>query len=209
MKAFAFAVLASLAVVSTEAGLSILSPTCTIKGKSDKSYSKNDCITHKSSFQMMYKGKMQFMMGKILNLGACDADGNPYGKCYRVNDALFGVNPYGEKINGQLFYEFLKDSTGCTRVEPSFGFHDDGSNPTKKVLLLDRGSCSFVTKVRMAQVSSFLMKISRNSLRVLCILSNCRMLELLPPLSWTTITNTQRECSWLMMALPLTSQFRP
>ena len=152
---------------------------------------------------------MQFMMGKILNLGACDADGNPYGKCYRVNDALFGVKPYGEKIYGQLFYEFLKDSTGCTRVEPSFGFHDDGSNPTNKVLLLDRGSCSFVTKVRMAQVSSFLMKISRNSLRVLCILSNCRMLELLPPLSWTTITNAQRECSWLMMALPLTSQFRP
>merc|ERR1712032_1288421 len=80
--------------------------------------------------------------------------------CYSVNEALFGVNPYGEQISGMLFYKFLKNATklapqqsptACQPIDPTFGFSDNDANPTRKILLVDRGTCSFVRKVRMGQ----------------------------------------------------------
>ena len=100
------------------------------------------------------------MPGKKINLPACNADAHGSAKCYAVNEALFGINPYGAQISGMLFYKFLSDTTkapgqspnGCQPLDPTFGFKDDDSNPTRKILLVDRGGCSFVRKVRMGQV---------------------------------------------------------
>ena len=97
------------------------------------------------------------MQGRILNLPACTADmESTSGQCYAVTMALFGVNPYGEQISGMLFYKFNNDKnnpTACTHVDPSFGINDmNDANSTTKILLVDRGTCSFVQKVRMGQV---------------------------------------------------------
>merc|ERR1712032_1375532 len=83
--------------------------------------------------------------------------------CYSVNEALFGVNPYGEQISGMLFYKFLKNATklapqqsptACQPIDPTFGFSDNDANPTRKILLVDRGTClsakDFKTKKNLA-----------------------------------------------------------
>ena len=102
---------------------------------------------------MDYKGEQQRIRGKILNLPACDAHGEPKGRCYSITEALFGVTPYGTTISGALFYNFLgKDRTACTAINAHFNIAGDDKHPITKIFLLDRGGCSFVKKVRMAQV---------------------------------------------------------
>ena len=102
------------------------------------------------------------MKGKKIDLPACDADNEGSGKCYTVSDSLFGVFPFGQQISGTLFYNFLADSTGCKSIDPTFGFKDNDANPTTKILLVDRGSCSFVRKVRMGQVCvSFIINLAQ------------------------------------------------
>ena len=156
MKTFAFL---PTILVSTNAGLTILEPACSLVSDSGQPYSDADCVTAKSAFQMFYKGSPQNMKGKKIDLPACDAKAQGSGNCYTVISALFGVNPHGEQISGMLFYRFLEDSTGCQPIDPTFGFSDNDANPTRKILLVDRGTCSFVRKVRMAQVCvSFIIK---------------------------------------------------
>jgi len=146
-----FAILATF-LVSAQAGFTVLSPACSLVSPTGRPYTISECTKKLSSFDVPYKGKTGPVKGKIINLPACDADGEPKGRCYAVNEALFGVNPYGEQISGMLFYNFLgKDKTGCGKIDPTFGFTDDDTNPTRKILLVDRGTCSFVRKVRMGQ----------------------------------------------------------
>ena len=160
MKTFVF--LATI-LVSADAGLTILEPSCSLVSDSGQPYSDADCVKAKSKFQMLYNGRPQNMKGKKIDLPACDADTQGSSTCYTVNEALFGVNPYGEQISGMLFYKFLsytrnapgQSPNGCQPMDPTFGFRDDDANPTIKILLLDRGTCSFVRKVRMAQVCVF------------------------------------------------------
>ena len=165
MKTF-FVSLATL-LVSTDAGFTILEPSCSLIG-TGQPYSDPDCKKAMSTFKMLYRGKMQQMPGKKIDLPACNEDNRGSSTCYSVNEALFGVNPYGEQISGMLFYKFLKNATklapqqsptACQPIDPTFGFSDNDANPTRKILLVDRGTCSFVRKVRMAQVCvSFIIK---------------------------------------------------
>ena len=156
MKTFAFI---PTILVSTNAGLAILEPSCSLIGNG-KRYSDAECVKAVSAFQMLYRGQAVRMKGRKIDLPACNGDNQGSGNCYTVNEALFGVNPYGEQISGMLFYKFLSDTTkapgqsptGCQPLDPTFGFKDDDSNPTRKILLVDRGTCSFVRKVRMGQV---------------------------------------------------------
>ena len=116
-------------------------------------YAPKDCPSQTSSFMMDYKGEQQRIRGKILNLPSCDAHGEPKGRCYSRTEAGFGVSPYGTPISGALFYNFLGDGkTGCSPITSDFGINEDDENPSTKILLVDRGVCSFVRKVRMAQV---------------------------------------------------------
>ena len=158
MKTF-FVSLATL-LVSTDAGFTILEPSCSLIGDG-KPYSDADCVKASSTFDVMYRGQLQKMKGKKIDLPACNEDNRGSKTCYSVNEALFGVNPYGEQISGMLFYKFLSTTsdsapqqspTGCQPIDPTFGFSDNDANPTRKILLVDRGTCSFVRKVRMAQV---------------------------------------------------------
>ena len=152
MKTFALIVLATLGVC-VEAGLTVLTPSCNLKDKDGQPFPPETCASQTSTFTMDYRGGQQLVKGKILNLPACDADGEPKGKCYMVTEALFGAIPYGEQISGAVFYNFLGDAkTGCSPITSDFGINEDDENPSTKILLVDRGVCSFVRKVRMAQV---------------------------------------------------------
>ena len=167
MKTFAFLFLSTLLVL-TDAGFTILEPSCSLLADGDTQYSDADCVKATSSFDVMYRGQFQKMKGKKIDLPACNEDNRGSKTCYSVNEALFGVNPYGEQISGMLFYKFLSTTsdsapqqspTGCQPIDPTFGFTDNDANPTIKILLVDRGGCSFVRKVRMAQVCvSFMIK---------------------------------------------------
>jgi len=157
MKTF-FVSLATL-LVSTDAGFTVLTPSCSLIGPG-KPYSDDECVKATSTFKMLYRGNNKQMQGKKINLPACNEDNRGSSTCYSVNEALFGVNPYGEQISGMLFYKFLKapsnsapqqSPNGCQPIDPTFGFKDNDANPTRKILLVDRGTCSFVRKVRMAQ----------------------------------------------------------
>ena len=147
-----FTIFLAIILVSTDAGLTILEPSCSLVSDSSKPYSDADCVKAKSSFQMLYNGRPQNMKGKKIDLPACDADTQGSGKCYIMDEALFGVNPYGEQISGMLFYKFLTDTNGCKPIDPTFGLRNNDAKQTIKILLVNRGACSFVRKVRMGQV---------------------------------------------------------
>ena len=116
-------------------------------------YTPKDCPSQTSSFTIEYKGERRAIRGRILNLPACDAHGEPNGRCYSRTEAGFGVSPYGTPISGALFYNFLGDvRTGCSAVASDFGIKGDDKNSVTKILLLERGGCSFMKKVRIAQV---------------------------------------------------------
>ena len=108
-----FTIFLAIILVSTDAGLTILEPSCSLVSDSGKPYSDADCVKAKSSFQMLYKGRPQNMKGKKIDLPACNEDNLGSSTCYSVNEALFGVNPYGEQISGMLFYKFLKNATNA------------------------------------------------------------------------------------------------
>ena len=170
MKAFVFVIVAALVASTEQAGFSILSPSCTLVKADGTPYPNlSECLAAQSSFQMVYKGQRKHMHGQILNRHACDENGQPEGKCYAAAEIKFGVDSDERVVTtGMLFYSFLQDSTGCQSIDPSFGVQDSSyyyypyldnkANPTTKILLLDRGNCSFVTKVQMAQVFVAAMK---------------------------------------------------
>ena len=80
-------------------------------------------------------------------------------KGYDHREALFGIPPYGGSITQNVYYA---DSDLCdARVNTRIGFpsraEDESGNqmpwPSPYILMVDRGGCTFVTKVRNAQRS--------------------------------------------------------
>ncbi|GKY93175.1 hypothetical protein MPSEU_000285500 [Mayamaea pseudoterrestris] len=74
---------------------------------------------------------------------------------YDHRDALFGTPPYGGSIQAQLYYT---DQSLCTTADPHRGYPEretknDEMLPWQSpfVLMIDRGDCTFVAKVRNAQ----------------------------------------------------------
>ena len=70
---------------------------------------------------------------------------------YAHKDALFGIPPYGGSIQQQLVYV---DSPLCSsEIDKSKGhFFPKGHKwPTPFILMVNRGDCTFVQKVRNAQ----------------------------------------------------------
>eukprot|EP00808_Paulinella_micropora_P010848 g70476.t1 len=73
--------------------------------------------------------------------------------------ALFGTPPYGRTITGRLYYYNKNaDQDGCYEMDkatdpdwPASG--TPGMPAPPLILLLDRGDCTFVTKVRNAQIA--------------------------------------------------------
>jgi len=63
-------------------------------------------------------------------------------------EAVFGSPKYGGSITGKLFY-FPSNSQGCTPLDRNLIPPESTLGPT--IVLLDRGNCSFVQKVRDAQ----------------------------------------------------------
>ena len=72
---------------------------------------------------------------------------------YEHREALFGVDPYGGSIQQQVYYA---GTTFCTSddINPKGGFpkrKDHSAWKSPFILMIDRGDCSFVQKVRNAQ----------------------------------------------------------
>ena len=71
---------------------------------------------------------------------------------YDHRDAMFGIPPYGGSIQQQVYYT---DSTLCDgNVDKTAGYPertDKSPWKTPFILMVDRGDCSFVQKVRNAQ----------------------------------------------------------
>lgn len=74
---------------------------------------------------------------------------------YDHRDALFGIPPYGGSIQAQVYYA---DDSLCGAADPHKGYpsrekKDGQMLPWESpfVLMVDRGDCTFVTKVRNAQ----------------------------------------------------------
>lgn len=70
---------------------------------------------------------------------------------YAHRDALFGTPPYGGSIQQQVIYV---DGTLCDpNVNPTGGYPSTGNKPWQPpyILMVDRGDCTFVKKVRNAQ----------------------------------------------------------
>lgn len=78
---------------------------------------------------------------------------------YDHREALFGIPPYGGKITQNVYYadSELCDSNVDTRAGYPIRAKDDNGNmypwPSPYILMVDRGGCTFVTKVRNAQRS--------------------------------------------------------
>ncbi|OMJ93128.1 hypothetical protein SteCoe_3945 [Stentor coeruleus] len=64
--------------------------------------------------------------------------------------ANFGNPPYGSHIIGQLYAYKENNITGCIQL-PSINFEYSSGMINYPILILDRGNCSFVVKVRNAQ----------------------------------------------------------
>jgi hypothetical protein len=63
--------------------------------------------------------------------------------------ANFGNPPYGTAINGQLYLTSIKNDTlACSDLQPIEFNPEDISSP---IVLVERGECPFVMKVRHAQ----------------------------------------------------------
>jgi hypothetical protein len=78
---------------------------------------------------------------------------------YDHREALFGIPPYGGKITQNVYYadSELCDSNVDTRAGYPIRPQDDTGEmmpwPSPYILMMDRGGCTFVTKVRNAQRS--------------------------------------------------------
>eukprot|EP00808_Paulinella_micropora_P010849 g70477.t1 len=70
------------------------------------------------------------------------------GGSVTMRPALFGVVPYGRSIVGTVVYATPGDRSGCAPL-PWMANWDNINTPL--IMLIDRGECMFVTKVRHAQ----------------------------------------------------------
>jgi|JI9StandDraft_1071089.scaffolds.fasta_scaffold129068_2 hypothetical protein len=64
--------------------------------------------------------------------------------------ANIGIVPYGHTIIGNLWID-AKNLKGCNEFEKEFtGVYDPDTDPSP-IVLIERGECSFVTKIRNAE----------------------------------------------------------
>lgn len=71
------------------------------------------------------------------------------GDGYDHRDALFGIPPYGGSIQQQVYYSA---TTMCrSQVDPKHGYPPSREWKSPFILMVDRGECTFVQKVRNAQ----------------------------------------------------------
>jgi len=67
---------------------------------------------------------------------------------FKISLANFGVIPYGHSLIGRIYYD-TENADGCQQFG-DFDFSkdpDDENNPTP-IILVDRGNCTFVMKIR-------------------------------------------------------------
>ena len=100
------------------------------------------CLTLSIAFGKLVVYSPQDLVGKFeTSKGVIDA-----------NYANFGHIPYGQSLIGSIYYD-PQNAMGCQRMnltDVSSGV--DASDVKKtKIVLIDRGECSFVTKVRNAE----------------------------------------------------------
>lgn len=69
-----------------------------------------------------------------------------------ANYANFGHIPYGQSLIGSIYYD-TQNVMGCQRMNLTDDLESIQSEDVKKtkIILVDRGECSFVTKVRNAE----------------------------------------------------------
>jgi PA domain len=74
------------------------------------------------------------------------------GDGYDHRDALFGIPPYGGSIQQQLYYTPAKLCNPSMNMSNVFPTGEKGGQPQAPfILMVDRGDCTFVMKVRHAQ----------------------------------------------------------
>uniref|UniRef100_A0A7S1CEE4 PA domain-containing protein n=1 Tax=Bicosoecida sp. CB-2014 TaxID=1486930 RepID=A0A7S1CEE4_9STRA len=67
---------------------------------------------------------------------------------YPHSEALFGLPSYGGSISGRVIYGTPHlNHTGCNEIQP------DPEWPDEPILMIDRGQCDFVRKVRNAELA--------------------------------------------------------
>mmetsp|Transcript_92953 Transcript_92953/g.225715 ORF Transcript_92953/g.225715 Transcript_92953/m.225715 type:complete len:583 (-) Transcript_92953:71-1819(-) len=72
----------------------------------------------------------------------------PLRGSYVHSEALFGLPSYGGSVSGRLVYGTPgMNKTGCHAITP------DPSWPDEPILMVDRGDCSFTTKVRNSEMA--------------------------------------------------------
>jgi hypothetical protein len=100
---------------------------------------------------------MHAVLSKLVVYGPQELIDSFEGKKAQINAnyANFGHIPYGQSLIGSIYFDET-DPLGCDKVEPSVLEDEivdeivEDTIPTK-ILLMDRGECSFVTKVRNAE----------------------------------------------------------
>jgi hypothetical protein len=70
---------------------------------------------------------------------------------YAHTDALFGTPQYSGKLSGRVFYGTDNDKDGCTPYPTPTPWEEHVGNKMPAIILIDRGDCTFVQKVRNAQ----------------------------------------------------------
>jgi len=98
---------------------------------------------------------------------------------YDHRDALFGIPPYGGSIQEKLYY--AADTLCGPTVDPRSGYPvEKDANGNQKpwqspfILMVDRGDCTFVQKVRNAQRAGAAAVLIADSV-CLCGANNCEM----------------------------------
>ena len=65
----------------------------------------------------------------------------------KASYANFGTIPYGQSMIGRIYYN-ATNSKGCSRTNITNDFSGDPDGILTPIFLVDRGECTFVTKVR-------------------------------------------------------------
>jgi len=82
-------------------------------------------------------------------------DTQPGSFCWKMNEALFGYPKYGGEVTGTLYYNYLQEDQrdACDPIAKVPGSDENGKGA---ILVVDRGGgCTFVQKVRNAEVAGF------------------------------------------------------
>jgi hypothetical protein len=73
---------------------------------------------------------------------------------YTHSDALFGTPQYSGKLSGRVFYGTPDDHDACMPYPTPTPWEETVGNDMPAIIMIDRGDCTFVQKVRNAQQRS-------------------------------------------------------